>query len=272
MPELPEVETYRRYFEETCLYQPIADLFVEDKKLLTTELDVLLSRLRGRSFVGTRRVGKNLFVQTDGDFWVHFHFGMTGDLAYFRDAEDTPRFARIIFYFQNRFRLAFLCPRKFERLGIVDDVDAYLKKKKIARDALDVTLEELSATVSKKKAFIKPVLLDQGVVAGIGNWIVDEVLFQAKIHPERRADTLNADELTRLHESIQAVLTTAIRHEANYELFPKTFLIHAREWAPSPFDDPLAHRLCPDGKPVQVITVGGRTTYFCPDCQKKFPL
>lgn len=272
MPELPEVETYRRYVEETCLFQPVASLFVEDKKLLTTEFETLNAALRGRQFVGTRRVGKNLFVQLDvPDFWLHLHFGMTGDLAYFRDAEDTPRFARILFFFQNGFRLAFICPRKFERLGLVSDPDSYLKKKKLGRDGLEVTVDELAAVFRKKAAPIKPVLMDQATVAGLGNWIVDEVLFQASIHPERRANGLSPEETARIHEAIQLVLTTAIHHEADYARFPKRFLIHARAWAASPYDDPQDHTRCPAcGGELTIKPVGGRTTYFCPKCQK-FP-
>jgi formamidopyrimidine-DNA glycosylase len=271
MPELPEVETYRRYFEETCLHQPLATLTVEDPKLLTTDYDTLAATLRGRSFVGTRRVGKNLFAQLDTptECWLRLHFGMTGDLAYFRDAEDTPRFARIVFFFQNGFKLAFICPRKFERIGLVENVDRYLTSKKLGKDGLDVTPEELAGTFRRRKGgLLKPVLMDQATVAGLGNWIVDEVLFQSRLHPERRAGELRTEEVGRVHEAIQLVLTTAIRHEANYARFPKRFLIHARAWAASPYDDPKAHERCPNCRgALEIKTVGGRTTYLCPACQ-----
>ncbi|MFT4032540.1 MAG: DNA-formamidopyrimidine glycosylase [Siphonobacter sp.] len=265
MPELPEVETYRRYFEETCLNQVITDVYVEDTNLLTTDYDVLIATLMRRKFLSTRRVGKNLFAETDGGIWVHFHFGMTGDLAYFRYDAPVPRFARIIFSFQGGDQLAFICPRKFERIGLVEDVDEYLLKKKIARDALTISVEELATSFARKKVFIKAVLLDQSVIAGIGNWIVDEVLFRAGIHPERYANTLSSVEIEAIHEAIQEVLQTAIRFEANYAFFPQSYIIHAREWAISPYTDSSQHKNCPHcGKPLQVIRVGGRTTFFCP--------
>ncbi|MCY7351492.1 MAG: DNA-formamidopyrimidine glycosylase [Cytophagaceae bacterium] len=279
MPELPEVETYRRYFEETCLFQPIANLFVEDRKLLTTDYDTLLVGLRDRSFIGTKRVGKNLFVQLDGlpdgessdgltAPWLHLHFGMTGDLAYFRDVEDTPRFARILFFFQNGFKLAFICPRKFERVGLIDTPEAYLLRKKIGKDGLEISVEELAEKFRRKAAPIKPVLMDQATVAGLGNWIVDEVLFQARLHPERRANNLTPDEVARLHGAIQLVLTTAITQEAQYSRFPTSFLIHAREWDSSPYPEANAHRSCPACRgELTVKQVGGRTTYFCGACQ-----
>jgi formamidopyrimidine-DNA glycosylase len=268
MPELPEVETYRRYFEATSLHQPIADVYVEDTKLLTTDYDTLNQQLKNRQFIGTKRVGKNLFVQLDAPCWLHLHFGMTGDLAYFKDEEDTPRFARIIFKFANGFKLGFLCPRKFERIGIVEDIEGYLIRKKIYKDALEITAEELSGKLKKRKAPIKPVLLDQSTVSGIGNWIVDEVLFQAKIHPERMANQLADNEILEIHKAIKYVIQTAIDSQANYDDFSKNFLIHARGWGSKGMQDERVG-ICPEcGEKVSISKVGGRTTYFCGNQQR----
>ncbi len=266
MPELPEVEIRRQYLETAALHQPISHLDVDDRKLLTTDYTTLSEALTGRSFVGTRRVGKNLFVYTDAPgIIVRMHFGMTGDLEYYHSSIARPRFARIVFHFVNGFNLGFLCPRKFERVGLVDDVDAYLVSKKIAPDGLVISPDELMARIRRKKALIKPVLLDQSIVAGLGNWIVDEVLFQAFIHPERIANTLTDDELLRIHAAIRLVLETAIYYEATYRDFPISFLIHVREWDSSPYDDLEAHKVCPRcGTPIERSTVGGRTTFFCP--------
>lgn len=266
MPELPEVEIRRQYLDTSSLYQPIRHIEVEDKKLLTTEYATLTQALVGRQFTGTRRVGKNLFVLTDApDVTVHMHFGMTGDLEYYHASLNRPRFARIVFEFETGFNLGFLCPRKFERIGLVDDIDAFLQRKKIAKDGLDMSLGELTEHIRRKKSVIKPVLLDQSVVAGLGNWIVDEVLFQARIHPEQRADTLTDEQMTQLHEAIRLVLETAIRYEATYRDFPNSFLIHVREWDDSPYDDVEAHKFCPRcATRIERATVGGRTTFFCP--------
>ncbi|MCU0355454.1 MAG: DNA-formamidopyrimidine glycosylase [Cytophagales bacterium] len=254
---------------ETSLHQTITDLHVEDTKLLTTDYDELYRKLVGRQMIGTRRVGKNLFVLLDAPYALHLHFGMTGGLAYFRHDEDTPRFARIVFFFASGFRLGFLCPRKFERVGLVDDIDAYLTRKKIARDGLEITVAELSAALKRRKTPVKAALLDQATVAGLGNWIVDEVLFQAGVHPEKTAAALTGAEIERLHAATLLVLQTAIAHEAAYGRFPISFLIHAREWDVSPYPDKNAHRHCPRcGTGLQIGTVGGRTTYFCNVCQQ----
>lgn len=270
MPELPEVEIRRQYLETSSLYQPISHIEVEDKKLLTTEYATLSNTLIGRQFTGTDRVGKNLFVLTDApDVIVHMHFGMTGDLQYYNATLDRPRFARIVFEFSSGFNLGFLCPRKFERIGLIDDIGAFLQQKKIGKDGLSISLPELNERVRRKKAFVKPVLLDQGVVAGLGNWIVDEVLFQALVHPEQRANTLTDVQMIRLHEAIRLVLATAIRHEATYRDFPNGFLIHVREWDNSPYDDVEAHKFCPRcSTRIERSVVGGRTTFFCPKEQK----
>lgn len=271
MPELPEVEGYRHYLEATCLHQPIENIDVEDAKLLTTDYTTLLETLRGVSFTGTRRVGKNLFVFTDKPgVTVRMHFGMSGSLEYYHNSLDRPRHARIVFYFRGGFNLGFVCPRKFERVGLVQDIEAFLKKKKIGKDALELMVENLTAAFAKRKSVIKSTLLDQSVAAGVGNWIADELLFQAKIHPEKRANELTSDEIVALREAIQLVLLTAIEREARYAHFPKSFLIHARAWDASPYgEDTHQHLVCPrDETPIEIIRVGGRTTYYCPSCQK----
>lgn len=274
MPELPEVEIRRQYLESSSLHQPIHHVEVEDRKLLTTDYTTLTNTLIGRQFTGTRRIGKNLFVLTDDpDSIVRMHFGMTGDLEYYHSSLDRPRFARIVFEFANGYNLGFLCPRKFERVGLVDDIDAFLQRKKIGPDGLAISLEELRRRISKKKALIKPVLLDQSIVAGLGNWIVDEVLFQAFIHPEQRADTLTEVQSQQLHQAIYLVLETAIRYEATYRDFPNNFLIHVREWDDSPYDDVEAHKFCPRCQArIERIVVGGRTTFFCPKEQVMLPV
>ncbi|GAB3778991.1 formamidopyrimidine-DNA glycosylase [Spirosoma horti] len=270
MPELPEVEIRRQYLETSSLFQPISHIDVEDKKLLTTDLSILQNALIGRQFTATQRVGKNLFVLTDApDTIVHMHFGMTGDLEYYHASLERPRFARIVFEFTNGFNLGFLCPRKFERIGLIDDIPTFLMRKKIGEDGLAISPETLANRVRRKKALIKPVLLDQSVVAGLGNWIVDEVLFQAFIHPEQRADTLTDAQMSALHAAILLVLETAIRYEATYRDFPNSFLIHVREWDNSPYDDVEAHKFCPRCHTrIERSVVGGRTTFFCPNEQR----
>jgi formamidopyrimidine-DNA glycosylase len=249
MPELPEVETYRRFIDELAVGQTITGLEVRDAHVLAVPEEELRAGLLGRTITGTSRLGKNCFLELDNGRLLVLHFGMTGDIGAFRDAADAPRFTRVAWQLADSgLHLAFIDPRKFGRIRLADSIEAYQKAKKLGPDALQITAAELQQKLSRRKVFVKPLLLDQGLTAGLGNWIVDEVLFQAKIHPER---------------------TTAIQHEANYRHFPKSFLIHAREWDDSATPGSDAHTFCPCHPQVKIDKsyVGGRATYVCPVCQ-----
>ena len=270
MPELPEVETYRRFIDELAVGQTIAAVQVNDAHVLATPEDQLRAGLVGRTITGTSRLGKNCFLELDNGKVLVLHFGMTGDIGAYRDEPDAPRFTRVALHLEDSgLRLAFIDPRKFGRIRLAESAAAHQLAKKIGPDALAITAAELQQKLSRRKTLLKPLLLDQGITAGLGNWIVDEVLFQAKINPERLGASLLEKEFKALHAAIQLVLTTAIDHEANYKYFPKSFLIHAREWddAATPGSD--AHTFCPRHAKVKIEKeyVGGRATYTCPKCQ-----
>ena len=269
MPELPEVETYRRYFNQTALGQTVVRFTAQDpRRQLTTDYDTLQQALRGVTFTDTHRIGKHFLITLSSGNILTLHFGMTGDLAYYRDEEDTPRFARIVFYLDNGFRLGFIDSRKFGRVGLADSIAAYRQAKELGPDALDISLVQLQTSLQNRKAPIKPLLLDQKILAGIGNWIADEVLYQAEIYPAKPAHLLTPAEVKRLHDAIQLVLNTAIEQEASYRTFPKSFLIHARGWDDVVLTTAAERQVCPRHQtPLTIAKVGGRTTYFCPICQ-----
>jgi formamidopyrimidine-DNA glycosylase len=269
MPELPEVETYRRYFNETALGQTISSIEVQDQRQLTTDFDTLLQALLGKQLIQSDRIGKHFLITLSSGKILILHFGMTGDLAYYRDAEDTPRFARIVFHFINNFRLAFIDSRKFGRVGLAESIEAYRQQKNLGPDALEITLPQLQTSLQNRKAPIKALLLDQKILAGVGNWIADEVLYQARIFPAKPANQLSEAEFEHLHQAIRYVLETAIAEEANYGNFPKSFLIHARGWDDDRSTTTTERQVCPRHQEPLVITkVGGRTTYLCPICQQ----
>jgi formamidopyrimidine-DNA glycosylase len=270
MPELPEVETYRRFIDEVAVGQTITGLDVRDTHVLAVPEDELRAALLGRTITGTGRLGKNCFLELDNGRLLVLHFGMTGDIGAFRAAEDAPRFTRVAWQLSDSgLSLAFIDPRKFGRIRLAESAEAYQKAKKLGPDALQITATELHQKLSRRRVFVKPLLLDQSLTAGLGNWIVDEVLFQAKIHPERLGNSLAEQETTALHAAIQLVLTTAIQHEAHYRHFPASFLIHAREWDDSATPGSDAHTCCPRHLKTKIekFYVGGRATYTCPVCQ-----
>ncbi len=259
MPELPEVATYQKFFEQTALHRKVVSVAVHEPRVVLLSPEALEERLVAQTLVSTKRIGKQLFVELSGGAWLTLHFGMTGSLRYYRDQEDTPRFAKVVWGLNDGFFVAFCCPRILGRVGIADDLEAFRKKKKLGEDAQRITREDFGQRLAGCKGLIKPLLLNQSMVAGLGNWIVDEILYQAKVHPMTPANQLSDDDIALIYEKMQYILDTAIRHEARYEDFPQDFLVTYR-W------------LERDGHPLQQknierIVVGGRSTYYCPDEQ-----
>src|SRR6266550_8190702 len=152
MPELPDVEAFKRYLEATSLHQCIAHVDVLSADLLKGVSGRELARqLRGRRFESTRRHGKHLFVRADDDIWLRLHFGMTGFLSYFKDEKKSSPHARVIFAFANGYRLAFDDQRMFGEIGLIKDVDEFLKKRGLGPDALDTTLPQSKEVFGKHR-------------------------------------------------------------------------------------------------------------------------
>src|SRR5438093_13661079 len=143
MPELPDVETFKRYLDRTSLHQRISGVDVRSAYVLKgIPGSELARRLKGRRFESSRRHGKHLFVRANGDLWLRLHYGMTGSLQYFRHEEDAPRHTRVLFVFANTYCLAFEDQRKFGEVGLVADVDEYLRRRGVGPDALDISLSQ----------------------------------------------------------------------------------------------------------------------------------
>ncbi len=117
MPELPEVNTFQRYFDETSLDQKIIKVEVQDDKIIRNVSGATFADLlTNRTFTGSYRRGKYLFGELDNGHHVLLHFGMTGDLKYYSEPEEAPKHERFAFHFENGYRLGFDCPRKFARI------------------------------------------------------------------------------------------------------------------------------------------------------------
>ena len=263
MPELPEVATYQKYFTHTVLNQKVVSVEVSEPRVVLMSPETLEQRVVGQAFVGTERIGKQLFIQLSDGSWLTLHFGMTGSLHYFKDRGDAPRFTKVLFSLSDGFFMAFRCPRILGRVGWTDNLEAFRKKKRLGQDAQRIALADFRSRLSKRKGLIKPLLLNQSLLAGLGNWIVDEMLYQARIHPMKPADQLTSEEVDALYEKMQHILATAIEHEARYEDFPQDFLVTYR-WL-----EREGHPL--QAKNIERIVVGGRGTYYCPDEQKLQP-
>ena len=261
MPELPDVETFKRYLNATSLQQRITDVDVRSGYVLKgVSMDELARRLKGCRFESSRRHGKHLFVRTDGDLWLRLHFGMTGSLRYFKHEQRTPRHTRVLFVFANGHRLAVEDQRKFGEVGLLKDVDEFLKKRALGRDALDISLPQFKEIFGKHRGAVKTILLNQKLIAGIGNIYADEILFRARIHPATQVSALKEKTVAKLFRAARDILKKAIDAKADMDRMPKSWLLPRRGKG----------RKCPRcGRELKSTTIGGRTAWFCAQCQKR---
>lgn len=261
MPELPEVERFRKYVAGTALDQRIIKVHINDNKVVKDVDDEFIQRLEGNTIIGTDRVGKYLFLLLEKGGSLMMHFGMTGSPHYYREAEEAPRHARVSMELDSGFHFAFNCPRKFGRLILTDEVADYCKANNIGTDAAKIGWDEFQARLSGRKSPIKSVLMNQKLLAGVGNWIADEILYQAALHPLEMVVDLSEKDLKLIFDKMGYVLQTALTNEAHFPDFPKDFMIHSR-WTDS--GRPDAPRI-----ELEKLTVGGRSTYFNPARQVK---
>lgn len=265
MPELPDVERFRRHLQATSLNRTIADVTIRKAKVLTLPAARLRQALRGRRMTSARRYGKHLLVGLDDGRWLALHFGMTGRLLYFKDMADDPEYDRVRFDFADGSHLAFDDRRQLGGVAVVDDADAFVLKQGLGPDALDPALGETAfiAAFAPNKGTVKAALMDQSLVSGVGNVFSDEILFQARIHPQAQVKALGRADLLRLYRTLRKVLETAVARgggsEEATEQLPKSFLIPRRKkGAPCP--------RC--GRAIETLAFSGRTAYFCPACQE----
>jgi formamidopyrimidine-DNA glycosylase len=254
MPELPEVEIFGRYFAEHALGQRIARVRVLDERILGDVRKSVFQRgLTGHTFAGVRRHGKHLFADAGG-IWLHLHFGMTGDLAYY-DA-DPPRFARVIFDFENGRHLAFEDMRLFGVAGLTPAPDDYIAQSGLGPDPLDprFRLAVFRRLLAKRRGAVKSLLMSQDVIAGVGNLYADEILYQTSIHPGRAVHTLSDAEAGSVHGTMRRILRATIARKARGAGHPARYLIEHREEGDR----------CPMcGSTIRRTVVFGRTTYYC---------
>lgn len=259
MPELPEVNTFQRYFDRTALQQRIERVDVHDEAIIrNVSGDVFAERLKNRTFTGSYRQGKYMFGELDNGHSVLLHFGMTGDIKYYSEDEDRPKYERFVFCFDNGFKLGFDDPRKFAKIRYLENRNAYLEEIGLGEDALRISVENFLAQTEGKKSTIKGFLLNQSYLAGVGNLYADEICYQTRIHPASRVDQLSEAQLRDIHQKMQDILKFAVENEAHYKQYPDDWLWQWREVGKS----------APEGDgEVRKTKIAGRTTYFCESWQ-----
>jgi formamidopyrimidine-DNA glycosylase len=262
MPELPDVEVFRRRFAAGALNLRIEHVQVRTPRIVARLTPTQLkAQLKGHCFRVTRRYGKRLYVGLDGGGWLSLHFGMSGALEVYEDEQSEPAFARMVIDFEGRRRFAYTNRRMIGRVEFVADPSEDVRAKQLGPDALDprLTLAAFKRVLEGRRGSLKSVLMEQSVIAGIGNAYSDEILFQARLHPQTSVAALDRDTLGRLFRTMRRVLKQAVASGAEPARLPATFLIPRRR----------AGQRCPCcNGPVRSYRVGERNGYFCPACQK----
>ncbi len=254
LPELPDVEGFRRLLQRHGAGAQIAGIDVVDSGVIRGRSAAeFTGQLLGRHFAAPQRRGKWLLAPTDGPTLL-FHFGMTGSLEWNVDLNSADR---VTFALESG-TLAYRDRRKLRGLWLAgrdQPVEEVIGPQ--GPDALGLTGPALMACFEGRRPVIKTLLMDQAVIAGLGNMLSDEVLWRAKVHPLRRFGDLQTDDRCRLDESLQLVLRAAVKQGR----IPRT-----PSWLSSQrsLDEPCCPRC---HRPLCTSRLAGRTSYWCPYCQ-----
>jgi formamidopyrimidine-DNA glycosylase len=258
MPELADVEHFRRFFSRHAAGKKVTGVWADPTTLRNATPEALEASLRRHRFGEPDRLGKWLICPTGGPVLV-LHFGMTGDLIWSEEEPVRHRHDRLILEFVEGGELRYRNMRKFGGVWLVHDADeqaALLRT--LGPDALSVTQDDYLARLGRRRGGLKAALMDQTFLAGIGNILADEILWQARLHPKTQIDEIPDQQRRTLHTTTRRVLRQAVER---YDYIPRkrSWLSHVRG---------MLDAACPRCGTRLIRTVAaGRTTYFCPSCQ-----
>jgi len=261
MPELPDVETFKRYVDSTSLHHRIKKVEVDAPRMLRVAPRILRKALEGSEFSKTERLGKYLLISVKGGPWLVLHFGMSGMLEYAKDAGERPAHTHLLVHFANGYRLAGIWQRRLGRIDLADDPVAYAEAHDLGPDALDraIGLKDFKRMLRERRGTIKAALMDQIFLSGIGNIYSDEILFQSGTRPDVKVSGLSDARMRTLHRAMRHVLRIAIARQADPDRLPESWLLpHRYKGGKCPY--------C--GGALQQKRSSGRTAYFCPHCQQ----
>lgn len=286
MPELPEVETIRRDLARRIVKDKVVAVEIRDKKTVKNNAPVLHTRVVGQKVAGVDRKGKLLALELESGEYILIHLKMTGQLIWrsghkivagghsFNDSacDFSERFTRVVFTFSSGGKLYFNDMRRF---GYVVVVTKEEKEKVFANNfgpeplTKEFTLETFGKLFAKRTTNIKALLLNQKLIAGLGNIYVDETLFAAGIRPTRRANTITKQEVAKLYREINRIIALAIKHRGTtfYSFVDcegeKGSFVHLLK-----VYDRTGEKCKKCGGLVAKTRVAGRGTHYCPKCQR----
>jgi len=268
MPELPEVETWRRLAEAHVAGKRIDKVYAKSDATLFDQQSpaTFARRQKDRTIQAVHRRGKHLWFELDQGPAVYVHFGMTGSFHIYHEVNERPRFLKAEWQMEEGARLGYVSIRKIGRLRLYSDIWEGSPIAVLGPDPLIDGLDpaDFRASIQRRKAPIKSLLLDQKMVAGVGNWIADEILYQASINPHTRGNELSTDQIAAIRRVLLRIIQKAVDVQADAQRFPKTWLFHHR-WGKT------AGAKTAGGEWIQFDTIGGRTTAWCPARQRGQP-
>lgn len=271
MPELPEVETIVRGLKRTVLGKKIKAITIVPSRVLQNKLSHFKRNLIGLKIIGVERRGKNIILRLSGGNLILVHLGMTGNLNYSDRKTPWRKHDHLKMEFSDKSQLRYNDPRKFGKFKLVKSsrIENIGDLKSLGPEPLELSKNDFVKLVQTRKGRIKSTLLNQKFIAGIGNIYADEVLFEAKIHPEEKPCNLSSNRLNKLHQAIQKILKKAIHAggssidnyldlEGRQGLFQLQHKAYGKKGMPCPRCNTKIKR----------IVLNQRSSYFCPECQK----
>ena len=273
MPEIAEVETVRNTLKKQILNKRIKNVQVFYEPMIESDLKDFKNKLVGQSFIDIKRRGKWLIFETE-QYFLLSHLRMEGKFFLKNKEEEKGKHEHVIFTFFDDTTLRYADTRKFGRMRLIlkselEDTEC-IKKQGLEPGDKNLTASYLLDKFKNKEIPIKTALLDQTIISGLGNIYANEVLFYAKIHPLRKCNGLTREECEQIclgaadiiHEAILMGGTTIRSYTSSLGVtgrFQQNLKVHKREGE--------ACFVC--GMKIENIKVGGRSTYFCPKCQKE---
>jgi formamidopyrimidine-DNA glycosylase len=271
MPELPELEILKDELKAHLLGRQVQEVSVPEGKEDNCPVPQLRAAVEGATIVEVERRGKMLILQFDNGFSLLVHLMMVGQLLLSSLYEGEPNDVRLILRFAGDQLSLGQVPLRFLRLVLTSELDELPELKKSGQDPLSegFTVGVLKDMLANRRGKLKSFLLNQSYIAGIGNTYADEILFRARLGPARQPSSLKGEEVERLHTSIIETLRLGLELGGSSEMafvhldgrkgsFQEHFQVKRRKAKPC--------FVC--GSPIEKATIGGRGTYFCPQCQK----
>lgn len=273
MPELPEVETVKRILEPQLAGRMISTISLNRPDVIEhPSAEIFRAAVTGKKIAGMGRRGKYLSIFLESGSQIILHLRMTGSLLVTPADYPHEKHTHVCFYLDNGNELRFIDPRRFGRFWLLqggeEDIVSGIHKLGLEPINGKLTASYLCAALAKRKKSIKSCLLEQGVIAGIGNIYADEILFAAKIHPNHPANTLTLEEWEHLADTIPCIINRAITEN---KLSPEEYLAgKGQEYRNTPLMQVYGH--CGEPCPVCGVAlcrtiIAGRGSIYCPKCQ-----